>query len=234
MHHILLIFGGLILATGVLIAVLARFNVVNVNQSVKEKVEQVLPGELKDAGNTTGLKEVPKDVPLTREEFLETLESSISAVNKRIDQLASTKQTQPVTNQTQTTTQATTTTPSGAKVAYIPVGNTGSGTSSTDFSSLSGHEVTIDTSNYPGYKQMVLEASFRIFQGNGTGEVRLFNKTDGTAAVNSDLSTTSQDYTTKTSSGFTLSPGSKTYTVQVKSSTGYSVDLQWSRIRVNF
>ena len=81
---------------------------------------------------------------------------------------------------------------------------------------------------------MVLEVNFRIFQGNGTGEVRLFNKTDGTGVTNSSLSTTSQDYSTKTSSGFTLAGGSKTYTVQVKSSTGYSVDLQWSRIKVEF
>lgn len=236
MHHILLIFGGLIIAVGVLIAVLARFNVVNVNQNVKDKVEQVIPGKLQDAGKAIGLNEVPKDVPLGREEFLEILESSISAVNKRIDELPKVSQTNPVTNNTQSASTQTTTTSSssGPKVAYIPVGNAGSGTSSTDFSSVSGHEVTIDTGSYTGYKQMVLETNFRIFQGNGTGEVRLFNKTDGTGIIGSTLSTTSQDYATKTSSGFTIASGSKTYTVQVKSSTGYSVDLQWSRIRVDF
>ena len=235
MHHILLIFGGLIISVGVLIAVLARFNVVNVNQDVKNKVEKVLPGQLTDVGKVIGLNEVPKDIPLGRDEFLEILEASISAVNKRIDELPKVSQTTPVTNQTQSaTTQVTTTSSTGPKTSYIPVGNSGSGTSSTDFSSVSGHEVTIDTGSYPGYKQMVLEANFRIFQGNGTGEVRLFNKTDGTAVINSTLSTTSQDYSTKTSSGFNISSGSKTYTVQVKSTTGYSVDLQWSRIRVDF
>lgn len=235
MHHILLIFGGLIIAVGVLIAVLARFNVVNVNQDVKNKVEKVLPGQLTDVGKVIGLNEVPKDVPLGRDEFLKILEASISAVNKRIDELPKISQTTPVTNLTQNpATTQTTTSSTGPRVAYIPVGNAGSGTSSTDFSSVSGHEVTIDTGSYPGYKQMVLEANFRIFQGNGTGEVRFYNKTDGTAVTNSTLSTTSQDYATKTSNGFTISGGSKTYTVQVKSSTGYSVDLQWSRIRVDF
>lgn len=235
MHHILLIFGGLIIAAGALIAVLARFNVVNVNRNVSDKVQQVLPDKLTDSESGIFPREVPKDVPLGRGELLEILESSISAVNKRIDELPKVSQTTPVTNQTQSSsTQTTTTSSTGPKVAYIPVGNTGSGNSSTDFSSVSGHEVTIDTGSYPGYKQMVLEANFRMFQGNGTGEVRFYNKTDGTAVTNSTLSTTSQDYATKTSSGFSIASGSKTYTVQVKSSTGYSVDLQWSRIRVDF
>ena len=235
MYRILLIAGGLIIAAGALIALLARFNVVNVNKGVSDKVQQVLPGQLTDSETGIFPKEVPKDVPFGREEFLELLESSISAVNKRIDALPKVSQTTPVTNQTQvSSTQTTTTSSSGPKVAYIPVGNAGSGTSSTDFSSVSGHEVTIDSGSYPGYKQMVLEANFRIFQGNGTGEVRLFNKTDGTGVTNSSLSTTSQDYSTKTSNGFNIASGSKTYTVQVKSSTGYSVDLQWSRIRVDF
>ncbi|OGE15086.1 hypothetical protein A2111_01370 [Candidatus Daviesbacteria bacterium GWA1_38_6] len=235
MHRILLMVGGLILIAGALIAILARLNI-KPAQDVKSKVEGVFPDQLTDAGKAIGLKEIPKDIPIGREEFLEILEASISAVNKRVDAIPKLSQTTPVTNQTQTaTTQtATTTSSSGPKVAYIPVGNTGSGTSSTDFSSVSGHEVTIDTGSYPGYKQMVLEVNFRIFQGNGTGEVRLFNKTDGTGVTNSSLSTTSQDYSTKTSSGFTLAGGSKTYTVQVKSSTGYSVDLQWSRIKVEF
>jgi len=235
MYRMLLIFGGLLLGVGVLIAVLARLNVVSVNEDVAKKVDQVLPGEITNSQTGIFPREVPKDIPLSKDEFLEILEASISAVNKRIEALPKVNQTQPVTNQTsssQTTTTSTTST--GPKVAYIPVGNSGSGTSSTDFSSVSGHEITMDTGSYPGYKQMVLEVNFRIFQGNGTGEVRLYNKTDGTGIIGSTLSTTSQDYATKTSSGFTLASGSKTYTVQVKSSTGYSVDLQWSRIRVDF
>ena len=94
-------------------------------------------------------------------------------------------------------------------------------------------KVIIDTANYPGYKSMTLEVNFRIFQ-NGTGYVRFANKTDGTSYANSELSTTSNDYATKSSGTFTITSGSKTYVVQAKSTTGYSVDLQWSRIRVDF
>lgn len=228
MSRVLLLLGGLILIVVILIAALVRLKVVSVNSNVANKVG--LQNQLSEDEITP--KEIPAEPPLTRKELGEIIEASISAVNKKIDDLAKVEQTQPVTSSVAQTTQTTTSSSSGPKVAYIPIGYSGSGTYSSDFGTISGYETTIDPSNYPGYKQMELEANFRIFQ-NGTAEVRLFNKTDGTAISNSDLSTTSQDYTTKTSSGFTLS-GSKTYTVQVKSSTGYSVDLQWSRIRVDF
>lgn len=236
MARILLMFLGLILLVGGLIFFFARLNVGSVNQTVKSKVSGVLPDKLtgKKAAEFQP-KELPAELLLTKSELLDILDTSISAVNKRIDDLARKQQTTPLTNQTQPPpTQTTTTTSSGPKVSYIPIGNTGSGASSTDFVSLSGHEVTIDPAKYPGYKQMVLEANFRIFQGNGLAEVRLFNKTDGGAILGSLVSTTSQDYTTKASGGFTLASGSKTYTVQVKSTTGYSVDLQTTRIRVDF
>lgn len=191
-------------------------------EAVKTKAEGALPQP----------KEIPPETALTKSELLRILEASISAVNARIDNLPKSS-TQPVAI-SQTTQTTTTTSSTGPKTVYIPVGFGGSGSSTSDFGSISGQEVTIDTGNYAGYKQMVFEATFRIFQGNGTGEVRLFNKTDGTAVLNSNLSTTSQDYSTKTSNSFTISTGSKTYTVQAKSSTGYSVDLQLSRIRVDF
>ena len=230
MSKILLLLGGIAVLVGILIAILARFNVVNVNQSVKK----VIPTELGDF-KTSSPREVPKEPSLTRAELADIIEASLSAVNKRIDDLAKNKQTLPVSSQITPTTAPTTSTStsSGPKVSYIPIGYTGSGTYSSDFGAISGYETTIDPANYPGYKKMVLEANFRIFQ-NGTAAVRLFNKTDGVAIINSDLSTTSQSYTTVTSSGFTLAGGSKTYTIQVKSTTGYAVELQWARLRVDF
>lgn len=233
MARILLMLGGLAVIVGILIAVLARFNVVSVNKQVKNKVDSVLNNKLTENTIITP-KEIPAEPPLTRKEIGEIIEASLSAIDERLDKVEDIDQTKPVTNQTQSqTTQTAASSNTGPKVSYIPIGYTGSGTYSSDFGTVSGYETTIDPANYPGNKQMVLETNFRIFQ-NGTAEVRLFNKTDGTAILNSNLSTTSQDYSTKTSSGFTLSSGSKIYTIQVKSSTGYSVDLQWARVRVDF
>lgn len=232
MVRILLMLGGLVAIVAVLIAILARFNVVNVDKQVQEKVGGVLNNKLTENSGIIP-KEIPAEPSLTRKELGEIIEASLSAILKRLDDLEKIDQTKPVTNQTQSSTQDSSTSSTGPKVSYIPIGYSGSGTSSSDFGSISGYETTIDSGNYPGYKKMVLEANFRIFQGNGTGEVRLFNKTDGVAILNSDLSTTSQDYATKSSSSFSLS-GSKTYIIQVKSSTGYSVDLSWARVKVEF
>ena len=229
MSRVLILLGGIACVAVILIAVLARFNA-GVNQSVKK----VIPIELGDF-ETSSPREIPPEPPLTRAELADIIEASLSAVNKKIADLEKKQQTLPVSSQITPTTAPTTatSTSSGPKVSYVPIGYTGSGTYSSDFGTVSGYETAIDPGNYPGYKKMVLEVNFRIFQ-NGTAEVRLFNKTDGVAITNSDISTTSQSYTTVTSSGFTLASGSKTYTIQVKSSTGYAVELQWARLRVDF
>ncbi len=233
MVRFLLIFAGIVGLVVLVFLVLVRMKVSQVTpvSQASKSVQQ----KLSDVTSNFGAKEIPADVPLTKAEILRIIEATVSAVNKRIDSVAGKQQTQPVSLIQSSSAPSSITAPTtGAKSNYIPVGYGGSGTASSDFGNITGQEVTISTADYPGYKQMVFEASFRIFQGNGTGEVRLFNKTDGTAVLNSTLSTTSQDYATKTSTGFTISGGSKTYVVQAKSSTGYSVDLQLTRIRVDF
>ena len=216
-------------------------NIQKVTPTVKDKTQISLPGSLTQTD--TGSKELPKELvtepSLSKDEFIRILEASVSALNekisstnKKIDDLSKQVSAQPVSSTAITT--STTTTSSGPKTLYIPIGYGGSGTSSSDFGTIIGQEVTINVFDYPGYRQMVFEANFRIFQGNGEAQVRLFNKTDGTAVSGSGISSTSQDYSTKTSGGFTLPGGSKTYTVQTKSTTGYSVDLQLTRIRIDF
>lgn len=234
MVRLLLILGlPVIVALGA-VAFFVRTN----NLSVSEVQTKQVPSPLAEEATSSKVdlsKSMEQDIVTANQDTgfqtsMSALEDKIKTLEKKIDELSKKQTTQPVVS-TQTTTP---TTQVGAKSVYIPIGYGGSGSSSTDFGTVSGHEVTIDPASYSGYKQMVFETSFRIFQGNGTGEVRLFNKTDGTAILGSVVSTTSQDYSSKTSSGFTLPGGSKTYTVQTKSSTGYSVDLQLTRVRVDF
>ena len=216
--------------TGVLIAIVAGLIFGLSKLNVSPKVEQV---KEKVGETITQPRELPAEPSLSKSEVQSMIDSSLQSLQKQIDDLSRLKSVAPVVVQPPVSSSQTTSS-SGPKTLYIPIGYGGSGTSSTDFGTVSGHEVSINPSDYPGYKQMVFEASFRIFQGNGKGEVRLFNKTDGTAVLSSVVSTTSQDYSSKTSSGFTLPGGSKTYTVQAKSSTGYAVDLQLTRVRVDY
>lgn len=220
--------GVLIVIVGGLIFGLSKLNVSQNVEQVKTKVESI-----------TQPREVPATLPagssLSKSEVQSMIDAALAPLKKQLDDLSKSKSTTTVVTQAPAATSQTSSPPaSGPKTLYIPIGYGGSGSSTTDFATVSGHEITINPSDYSGYKQMVFEPNFRIFQGNGKAEVRLFNKTDGTAVLNSVLSTTSQDYSTKTSSGFTLAGGSKTYTVQAKFSTGYAVDLQLTRIRVDF
>lgn len=228
-----------LILVGVLVAVLVGIAVF-VNRTMMARIE--VPEE----SPTTSLNTpVTKTTDVSQYDFLEQryvriLEASLSAINKRIDELAKKQTTVSTVNPnvytvvTASTAPAASTTTSNIKTLYIPMGYGGSSSATSDFESISSTEISINPNDYPGYKKMVFEANFRIFQGNGTGEARILNKTDGTAVLASSVSTNSQDYSTKTSNGFTLPGGSKTYVVQLKSTTGYSVDLQLTRIRVDF
>lgn len=218
--------------TTVLIAVVAglifglsKLNVSQNVEQVKTKVESI-----------TQPREIPAELPavssLTKSDVQTMIDSALVPLKKQIDDLSKNKTAAPVVVQSPASSSQTSS--SSPKTLYIPIGYGGSGSVTTDFATVSGHEVTINSSDYSGYKQMVFEPNFRIFQGNGKAEVRFYNKTDGTAIQNSVVSSTSQDYSTKTSSGFTLPGGSKIYTVQAKSSTGYAVELQLTRIRVDY
>lgn len=231
MIRILLMLGVLIIIVGGVIAILARMNVGNVNKTVATQMNKVLPDQVTSAVTGTP-QELPAEPTLTKGDLMPILEASISALNSRIDDLAAKQQTSPVVTDLESSPTPAPTTTSGPKTIYLPVGYGGSGTT-TDYSNIAGEEITIDPADYPGYKDMVFEVSARIFQGNGTAYIRLGNKSDGTSILNSTISTTSSNYTQLTSSTFTLSSKS-TYVVQTKSTTGYSVDLQLTRIRVDF
>ncbi len=212
---------------------LARPKVDTLKTNLKESVNNAVSPLGTDGKTGTFPFDVSTD--LSKEEFLQILEATASAINARIDALAKRQGiTIPQTITPTATTTPTTIFTSGPKVAYIPLGSTGSSTSLNAYEDISATEIVINSADYPGYKKMYLESQIRIFQGNGQGDARIFDKTDGLGMSGSEISTTSENFSLKTSSGFTIPSGKKTYVVQLKSNTGYSVDLQTSRIRVEF
>ncbi len=131
------------------------------------------------------------------------------------------------------TTTQTTTTSTGKSTDYIPLGWVG-GISDQNWTSVTTQEITINAADYPGYKSMQFEVNLRIYQGNGTAYARLLNNSDGTGVSNSEVSTTSENYTWVSSSTFTLPSSQKTYRMQLKSTTGYEAGVQNARIKVNY
>lgn len=153
---------------------------------------------------------------------INTLEQTVATLQNRVATLESSGQT------------ATQTTTTSSKVpVYIPLGSGGSA-SGLDWTTQDSLAITLDPGSYSGYTSMQLEVSLSVYQGNGTAYTRLYNSDDGTGVTNSDVSTTSQSYNWVTSNGFSLPSGSKTYKIQLKTSTGYAAQVQDARIKVNF
>lgn len=133
--------------------------------------------------------------------------------------------------------QTTTTTTSGSSTKaplYIPVGAGEAQMSGTDWITIPGYSVTIDTSNYSGYKSMQLEASMRLNQDGGSIQARLYNASDGSAITGSVVDVPASSYSVGSSAGFSLPSGSKTYQLQLSSTNGTQSFVQSARIKVNF
>ncbi|MDO8576757.1 MAG: hypothetical protein Q7R82_00260 [Candidatus Daviesbacteria bacterium] len=128
-----------------------------------------------------------------------------------------------------------TTVSSGSKSPlYIPLGASGGPWSDSNWYTLNEYQASINPDNYSGYSSMQLEVNFRMGESGNTGSARLYNVTDSGAVSSSDVSTTSSNFGLQTSSTFKLPGGQKTYTIQIKSSTGKELFVQSARIKVSF
>lgn len=95
-------------------------------------------------------------------------------------------------------------------------------------------DVLLNPTDFLGYSSMQLEGNMRLNQIIGTLYARLYNVTDNSAVNSSEISTTSEPYQLVTSSGFNLASGTKTYRLQLKSSSNTIGVIKNARIRVNF
>lgn len=182
-----------------------------------KSVEQSTTGDNSEATDT--LKKQISD--LTK--IVTDLNNRVTTLEKQ-DKTVVLNQNLPVTSNNQTSqTKAP---------VYIPLGS-GGNISSTTYQNSTVQSVAIDTSKYSGYTSMVLQVSLQIYQ-NGTAYARLYNTTDGTAILGSEVSTNSKTYTQLTSGGFTLPSGQKNYVLQLRSDTGYASQTGNATIVVYF
>src|SRR3989338_6132134 len=172
----------------------------------------------------------PKNVTSVDDSRIRTIETAIIDLRSQIAALKDTASPSP-SSTTSTSTTASTTTKSPE---YIPVGAGEAQMSGNNWTTIPGYEVTIDSSNYSGYKSAVLEASIRLNQPGGSIQARLYNSTDGSNVSSSDLSVTTTEYSLGTSGSFSLASGSKTYKLQLNSTNGTTSFVQSARIKVSF
>lgn len=120
---------------------------------------------------------------------------------------------------------------SGAKDSYV---NIGAGTNqSLEWSDVLGASTTVDIASYENIKEVHLEAFINVPTANGTVSVRLFNKTDNYAVVNSEVT---RDGTKETyqfiSPALIYDRGPKLYQIQMKSQLNVLANLVSARVRI--
>lgn len=190
--------------------------------SLENKVE-VLANQI---GGITQDVTLPESSPtqgsLGLESRLKALETKVLDLQGQLTQLKGSS-----------TTSTSTSNSSSYRPSYISLGWAGTSIAQ-DWTSITVQEIIINPTDYSGYKSMQFEANIKIHQGNGKAYARLFNSTDGVFPPNSEISTTSQDYTWVSSATFTLPAGQKTYKLQLKSLSGYEASVQNARIKVNY
>lgn len=182
----------------------------------------------------------------TTTDQISSVENAITSLNQKVNQVAGNNLVTRVTNLETAVTNlqkevnqpnpSTTPAPTVATKKpplYIPLNWVGSSTSQS-YTTLSTQQIKIDPADYPGYTSMQFEVSMRVYQGNGQAFARLFDTTNSTAVLSSEVNTTSEDYIWLSSNGFTLTGGAHTYALQLKTLTGYTTDVQSARIKINF
>lgn len=117
------------------------------------------------------------------------------------------------------------------KVSYIPVTGTGQ-TTENKWTDLSGTDFYLNTGDYNNITEAYFEASLRLFNGNGTAFVRLFDVTAGVEVWGSEVSVSSQNFVTGVSSKMTLKSGNHLYRVQARSLTADTTIFNSGRIKI--
>lgn len=141
-----------------------------------------------------------------RVEDLESSVSALAAINKK--------------NTTRTTTSKST---QRESIIYLGEGSA----VNLDWQDVKATTITVNTANYPNITAVYFEAGLAI--GNGNMEARLIDKE--TLAIFGQLEGNTPNPTWK-STKVNLTPGSRTYMVQIRSSSGERIELSGARLRI--
>lgn len=128
-------------------------------------------------------------------------------------------------------TKATVAGKASRSTTIVPIPGSGS-TGENGWKDLTGTEFNLNTTDYPNLKEAYLEVNMRLFNGNGSGFVRLFDVTAGIEVWGSEVKTNSQNFTVVTSDKLILRPGNHLYRIQAKSLTADTAVYNSGRIKI--
>jgi len=116
-------------------------------------------------------------------------------------------------------------------ISYVPIPGDGSVLSST-WTDVSGTDFSFDPKDFAGFVEARLNANLRLFNGNGTAYLRLFDVTAGIEVWGSEIKATGQNFTFLTSSKLQLRPGNRQYRIQLKSETADTAVFNSGQLRL--
>ena len=122
-------------------------------------------------------------------------------------------------------------TSTGIKEYYIDFGS--GSVDSTDWVDVPGLSKYINSNNYGDISSVIFEASIRIPTGNGKVSARIYNMTDKTAILSSEVSSEGSTSILKQSSAIPLAVGNKLYQVQMKNTMEFDTRVDSARFKIN-
>lgn len=180
----------------------------------------ILVDRVNGLSGTTSTTTSPAPVSADAQSRIQSLENTVANLQVQINQLKG--------SETPQVTEVSLKPPS-----FIPLG-TGGSVNSRDWVSVDGYQVTIDSADYSGSSGAYLEVNMRLSEPKATRAfARLYNTTNNSAA-SLEASTTATTFSLAVTSSFQLSPGKKTYNLQMKSTDTGEIFVQDARIKVNF
>ena len=118
------------------------------------------------------------------------------------------------------------------KEIFIPMGS--GSTKSRDFADLTSTDVTIDTSRYANIQSVLFETSIWVEGGNGAAYAQLYNVSDKTGYIESQLSNNIGTAVVKASGNLPLPVGQKTYRVRAKTDiVEFAAQISNARIKIS-
>ena len=154
------------------------------------------------------------------EEANSSLQVSLSDLQARIDKLEETK------------APLTTTTSYSAPIVFQPQSiYLGSANSNKREWTDAGVEVVINSANYPLSVSAIFEAGLSI--PGGEAWARLRNKSTGAVVLASQVFHNNNNIIWKSSSSFKLHNGNNTYVIQLRSTSGETVNLSGARLKIS-
>lgn len=210
----------------VLVAVLVAANLIilDINWFKQQKESRVAKTEFNSETINTPISSTTSAVPDSCGNICQqTIEEKISQAMATVSGKETIKETKAVEKPSKETSQA--------KVVYIPLGGSGS-TTSTSWADVGNAEVYFDLSDYPNLSEARFEGFIKVKNGNGKAFARLYDVTHSIGVQGSNIETTSENFTMVSSDPLAIWQGKNLYRIQVKSLNGYDAYLDSGRIKL--